>query len=231
MIDVSVVIPARDEASYVAAALDSVAAQRFPADQLEIIVAVNGSVDDTAAIVRRYHAAHPGLSIAALEDPVRGVARAKNAGANVARGRVLVFLDADSRMAPELLAKIVAAASDGAPAGSISMWADSRDWLDRGFFALIEYGKRLLAIRANMLYCRRDLFLEAGGFDERLQQAEDRDLLVRLQRRGIVVGHLTSSGIATSARRLHEGPLRLGMLRTFARWSLGHAGIWRDRPY
>jgi glycosyltransferase involved in cell wall biosynthesis len=231
VIEVSVVIPARNEAEYVAAALDSVAAQRYPLDWLEVVVAVNGSVDDTVGVVGRWLDLHPGLRMTVLEDPVAGVARAKNAGARAAGGQILVFLDADSRMASNLVAKVVAAASDGMPAGSIAMWADSRDWLDRGFFALIEYGKRLLSIRANMLYCRRDLFIEAGGFDERLHQAEDRDFLVRLQRRGVVVGHLTGSGIATSPRRLHEGPLRLGMVRTFARWSLGHAGIWRERPY
>lgn len=231
MIEVSVVIPARDEAGYVAAALDSVGAQDYPADRIESIVAVNGSIDDTAGVVAAYRDAHPSRSIVLLEDPLAGVARAKNAGARVARGRVLVFLDADSRMAPDLVRQVVGASADGSPAGSIRIRADSDDLLDRGFFGLIEYGKRLFAIRANMLYCRRDAFEAIGGFDERLNQAEDRDLLVRLQRVGVVVSHLAGTWIATSPRRLHEGPLRIGTLRVFARWSLGHAGIWRERPY
>jgi glycosyltransferase involved in cell wall biosynthesis len=231
MIEVSVVVPARNEAAYVAAALGSVAAQGYPAERIETVVAVNGSRDATADVVRRWSAAHPDRAVTVIEDPIDGVARAKNAGARAATGRVLVFLDADSLMAPDLVERVVVATSNGSPAGSIPIRADSSDLLDRGFFGLLEYGKRLFGIRANMLFCRRDVFEAAGGFDERLHQAEDRDLLVRLQRSGVVVSHLVGTWIATSPRRLHEGPLRIGMLRVFARWSLGHAGIWRDRPY
>jgi GT2 family glycosyltransferase len=108
--------------------------------------------------------------------------------------------------------------------------ADSSDLINRAFFGILEDGKRLFSIKANMLSCRRDVFEEASGFDERLHHAQDHDFLVRLQRRGVPVGHLDRAWISTSPRRLHQGPLRIGLLRVFARWSLGHAGIWRDRP-
>ncbi len=228
---VSVVIPARNEEAYIAAAIESVASQTLPPGRIEVIVAVNATTDRTVGVVRQTASRHPELEVRVLEDPVAGVARAKNRGARAARGSVLAFLDADSRMAPDLLEQIVRHSADGAPAGSVWMIADSADLIDRGFFSIIELGKRLFAIRANMLYCRRDIFLEAGGFDERLHQAEDRDFLVRLQRRGVAVTHLRDSWIATSPRRLHEGPFRVGLVRVFARWALGHAGIWRDRPY
>ena len=228
---VSVVIPARNEEGWIAASLASVGNQTLARRQIDTIVVVNGTTDGTAGVARDVAAVMPGLEVRVVEDPLPGVARAKNIGARLARGEVLVFLDADSRLAPDLLERVLACAYDGAPAGSVWMIADSSDPIDRGFFGLIEFGKRLFAIRANMLYCRRELFLEAGGFDERLHQAEDRDFLVRLQRRGLLVTHLTDSWIATSPRRLHEGPLRLGTVRVFARWALGHAGMWRDRPY
>lgn len=230
-VEVSVVIPARDEAAFITAALESIAAQAYPLESIEAVVVVNGSTDRTAAVARAAADRLDGLAVRVLEDPLPGVSRAKNIGARAARGGLLVFLDADSRMAPDLVRHIVAASEDGAPAGSVAIVADSNDPIDRGFFTLIEFGKRAFAIRANMLYCRRDLFESMGGFDERLYQAEDRDLLVRLQRRGVFVGHLTESWIATSARRLHEGPLRIGLARVFTRWTLGHIGIWRDRPY
>jgi len=35
----------------------------------------------------------------------------------------------------------------------------------------------------------------------------------------------------TSTRRLHRGPLRLGMFRMLGRWVLGHVGIGRHWPY
>lgn len=85
--------------------------------------------------------------------------------------------------------------------------------------------------RARPAAGRVPLFLDEGGFDERLRQAEDRDLLVRLQRRGVVVGHVGETWIATSPRRLHALPLRLGIVSTLGRCALGHAGIARRWRY
>jgi glycosyltransferase involved in cell wall biosynthesis len=228
---VSIVIPARNEEAYVAAALESVAAQSVAIERLQAVVVVNGSSDRTVEVVRETAARLPNLHIRLVEDPLPGVARAKNLGAMAANGDLLIFLDADSRMAPDLVERILEATASGAPAGSVRIVADDGDALDRGFFRLLEWGKRLFGIHANMLYCDRVEFERVGGFDEALHQAEDRDLLVRLQRAKVGVVHIADSSIATSPRRLHEGPLRLGLLRVFARWSLGHAGIWRKRPY
>jgi len=228
---VSVVIPARNEEAFVASALESVASQTWPPTKIEAIVVVNGTQDRTLDVVRAATDRLDGLAVRIVDDPTPGVSRAKNVGARLARGEVLVFLDADSRMAPDLVERIAAASGNGAPAGSVAIVADSRDPIDRGFFALLEWGKNLFKIRANMLYCARNLFEEVGGFDERLQQAEDLDLLRRIQGRGLEVTHVGDSWIATSPRRLHEGPLRIGLFKVFARWTLGHIGIWRERPY
>ncbi|HLH25299.1 MAG TPA: glycosyltransferase [Chloroflexota bacterium] len=229
--DVSVVIPARNEARYVQRALASVAAQRWPLARLEAIVVNNGSVDTTADVVRVFVAEQPQLAVRLLDEPVPGLARAKNRGAGVARGESLLFLDADSHLAPDLVASIVTRARQGYPAGSIAVLADSRDWLDRGFFALMELGKRLFQIHAQMFYCARPLFLQLGGFAEDLQLAEDREFLSRLERAGVAVCHVTESHIATSPRRLHSRPFRLGMLTMFARWALAHGGIGRRWRY
>lgn len=228
---VSVVIPARNEEAYVGAALESVAAQTWPPTKVEAIVVVNGTDDRTLTVAHEASERLDGLAVRLVDDPTPGVSRAKNVGARLARGEVLVFLDADSRMAPDLVERIVAASHDGAPAGSVAIVADSGDAIDRGFFALIEWGKNLFGIRANMLYCSRRLFEEVGGFDERLHQAEDLDLLQRIAAGGHTVTHVDGSWIATSPRRLHEGPLHLGLLKLFARWTLGNFGIWRERPY
>lgn len=228
---VSVVLPAHNEAPLVGAALRSIAAQPLDPGQIEAIVVNNGSSDGTDAAVEAAKAELPGLDVTLLSDPIRGIARAKNLGARQARGRYLVFLDADSRMSPGLLPRVVARASAGERAASIRIVADSRDTLDRAFFGLMEWGKRLFGIRANMCWLERALFEQLGGFDERLHQAEDLDLLVRARRAGVTVGHLADAWIATSPRRLHRGPLRIGMLTMFGRWALGNFGIGRRWPY
>jgi glycosyltransferase involved in cell wall biosynthesis len=229
--DLSVVIPAWNEERHVGQALASLAAQTWPRERWEALVVDNGSEDGTARRVRAFQAAHPDCRVSLLQLPARGRGRAKNAGARCAAGRLLVFLDADSWAERRLFEAIAASAAAGYPAGSIRIVADGANWADRGFFALMEFGKRRFGIRAQMFYCRRDLFLAHGGFDEALEIAEDLDFLRRLQRAGHPVCYLRRSWIATSPRRLHTLPLRLGLLVTFVRWTLARARIGRRWRY
>lgn len=231
---VSVILPARNEELLLPAALRSIAAQTLPAAAIEAVVVSNGSSDRSAAVARTEAAvltAAGGPPVLVLEDEAPGVARAKNIGERAARGALLVFMDADSRMSPGLLAAIAERARSGERAASIRIVADGRDPIDHGFFWMIEYGKRLVGTRANMFWCERALFEALGGFDETLNHAEDLDLLVRAKRAGVTVGHLHAEWIATSTRRLHRLPLRLGMFSMLARWTLGHVGIGRRWPY
>ncbi|MDE3192927.1 MAG: hypothetical protein KGN00_04495 [Chloroflexota bacterium] len=128
-------------------------------------------------------------------------------------------------MHPELSVVIPACAA------SIRIVADaSGDALDRAFFAFLEWGKALFGIRAQMSFCERALFDEVGGFPE-IEIGEDREMLLRAARRGVTVGHVDEAHVATSPRRLRSLPLRLGMVTTFGRWALAHAGIGRGWPY
>lgn len=79
--DVSIVIPARNEAATIEQALHSVLAQAWPLERLEVIVVDNGSSDPTAAAVRRFARLHPELLIRLLREPRLGVSRARNRGA------------------------------------------------------------------------------------------------------------------------------------------------------
>lgn len=227
---VAVVIPAWNEERFIGAALASLTAQNLPRDRWEAIVVDNGSTDGTAACVRAFQAAHPEYRLRLLTLGCRGRARAKNAGAHAAVGRLLLFLDADSQAEPRLLAETLASAARF-PAGSIRIVADAASAVDRGFFALMEFGKERFGVRAQMFYCERALFLAQGGFAEGLEIAEDLAFLRGLQRAGYPVCHLRRSWIVTSPRRLQALPLRLGVLVTFARWVLADVRIGRRWRY
>lgn len=233
MPDFSVILPARNEATLLPAALASIAAQSYPSDQLEAIVVSNGSTDATAEVAEAFARGLPpgGPTIRVVRSAAAGISLAKNLGASVASGRCLVFMDADSRMSPSLLATVASRAAQGELAATIRIVADGRDPIDHAFFWVIENGKRLVRTRANMFWCERELFASLGGFDEALHHAEDLEFLIRARRAGVRVGHLHAEWIATSPRRLHRGPLRLGMLTMLGRWALGTAGIGRRWPY
>jgi glycosyltransferase involved in cell wall biosynthesis len=229
--DLAFVIPARNEADFVGAAVRSVVEQTIPLERLELIVVENGSADDTAGAARRAADQALGLPSTIIGHAPAGIAAAKNRGAREARARVLVFLDADSRASPELAQGVLDWVARDYPAGSIKVVADSRDWLDRAFFDLIDWGKGLFGIHANMLYCERELFLRSGGFGEQIRLAEDPDFMIRLERQGVRLCHVNDASIATSPRRLHELPFRLGLFTMFGRWTLAHLGIGRRWRY
>jgi glycosyltransferase involved in cell wall biosynthesis len=94
----SLVIPAHKEETYLPSLLDSVelarGRYRLGADAVEVIVAYNASTDETADIARSW-----GCRVVYVKR--RRIAAARNGGAAGARGDVLAFVDADSRIHPE----------------------------------------------------------------------------------------------------------------------------------
>jgi glycosyltransferase involved in cell wall biosynthesis len=233
---VSIVIPARNEPDYSAHALRSVAEQRASGVDLECVVVDNGSTDATVSVVRAFQTATPGLPITLISEPEPGIARAKNRGAAAARGDVLLFLDADSWMEQGLVCEVVGQYQMGKPAGSIRVAADSIDPLEQLFFWLTEVGKVLFGIRAQMLYCDRQLFQAVGGFREELLHAEDLDLLHRVRallgaHGRSVMPHVRRHAIMTSTRRLQGGRFRSRLMLTFGRWLLASVGIGREWEY
>lgn len=230
---VSVIIPARNEAKVLGGSVRSVMKQEY-AGPVECIVVDNGSTDGTGGVAREFAQARR-TPVRVVREPSAGVAAAKNAGAEAAGGEVLIFLDADSRMAGDLVRAVVASYVSGHRVGSIRVVADGGGRLDRAFFDLMEFGKRHFSIRAQMLYCGRSLFVELGGFDSRLRLGEDVDFLQRAGRLSRSSGwpsvtHVSGSEIRTSPRRL-AAHHHLGMLQMFARWALAYMGIGRRRPY
>lgn len=86
---VSVIIPVRDGARYIASAIESVIGQTKPL--AELVVIDDGSKDETASIVSRFSS----RGVRLIQQPPRGAAAARNAGVKLARYELLAFLDAD----------------------------------------------------------------------------------------------------------------------------------------
>jgi chlorobactene glucosyltransferase len=108
---ISVLIPARDEASRIGACLDGLAAQTYRS--FELIVVDDHSSDETAAIVRRYADRIPALEVvpgARLPGGWAGKPWACWQATSRAQGPWLLFLDADVMPQPALLAALVARA-------------------------------------------------------------------------------------------------------------------------
>jgi cellulose synthase/poly-beta-1,6-N-acetylglucosamine synthase-like glycosyltransferase len=110
---VSLVIAAYNEAARIETKLRDSLALDYPADQLEILVASDGSADATDAIVAGYAA----RGVRLLSLPRRGKLYALDAAVAYARGDLLVFTDANTRLEPDALRLLVRSFADPAVGG------------------------------------------------------------------------------------------------------------------
>lgn len=108
-VDVSVLVPAKDEAENLPLFMEQ-AATAFATDRgtsYEVVVIDDGSVDDTARVLRELAQQYAFLRVARHRSQ-RGIADALRTGYLHARGRVLVFYPADLQFKPEDIPRLVA---------------------------------------------------------------------------------------------------------------------------
>jgi cellulose synthase/poly-beta-1,6-N-acetylglucosamine synthase-like glycosyltransferase len=120
---ISVVIAARNEAASIGQRLANLGALDYPADKLQVVVASDGSEDETVPIAR---AAADGR-VVVLELGRVGKADALNAAVAEATGEIVVFSDANTAFAPDALRAIVRPFADptvGGVAGNQVYTAD-----------------------------------------------------------------------------------------------------------
>ncbi len=110
---ISVIIATYNRAHYIAEAIRSAQAQTYP--EVEIIVADDGSTDNTAEVVAGF-----GDAVTYVRLPHRGQpAATRNAGLRVARGEFIAFLDSDDFFLPNKLALQLAAFEGHPDAGLV----------------------------------------------------------------------------------------------------------------
>jgi glycosyltransferase involved in cell wall biosynthesis len=206
---VSVVIPAFNAAATLPEAVRSVLAQTY--QQFEVIIADDGSSDDTLAITESF----TDERVVALALPHGGVCRARNAAIKRARGRYLAFLDADDCWDPEKLERQLTVfetdCDDIAVVGTYMRYVagDSGRVLGRigteigdRETQLIAEGK-LVPFAMSSAMMRREQVLAVGGFDEAVAMAEDLDLYQRMA----VYGRSVIVPAELGAYRIHDSSI------------------------
>ena len=103
----SFVVPAYNEEAYLPACLESILSQtdprttNLPAGTCEIIVVNNASTDRTREVALRY----PGVTV--VDEPRKGLTFARQAGFAASTGALIANVDADSRLTPGWVAKVL----------------------------------------------------------------------------------------------------------------------------
>jgi glycosyltransferase involved in cell wall biosynthesis len=198
---ISFVVPAHNEESLIAHTLVSIhAAARGSAGPYEIVVVDDASTDGTAGLARRHGARVVSVTC-------RQIGAARNAGARAARGDIFIFVDADTSVPAGTLRASLDALQSGAVGGGAMLRLDGAiPWHGRLLAALVSSGMRLGGLAAGCyLFCTREAFQAAGGFDERLFATEEIALSRALRRHGRLV--IVRERVLTSGRKLrtHSG--------------------------
>jgi glycosyltransferase involved in cell wall biosynthesis len=117
-------------------------------------------------------------------EPVNQISRARNAGAAVADGDWLLFIDADSRLHPATLREMLATIDRGGCAGGgCLIGLEPIPWTARGLVTVWNLLSRSMKWAAgSFVFCRADAFRDLEGFSLELYAAEELDFSRRLKR-------------------------------------------------
>jgi len=221
---VSVVIPAYNEETYLLSCLESIERQDYAA-QYEVIVVDNASTDNTAKIAQDWGAK-------VVYESKRSPACARQKGAEVAKGRIIAFIDADTRAPAHWLSTIVwrflcepktvvisgpYAYGDTGKVSRIMSYAGSfiNIIADHLFRKVLRKGGALWGCNFAV---RRSAFWQVGGFDTSIRfYGEEYELSLRLTKAGkaVIIPRLF---VLTSARRLK----RIGVVNQYWNWIVNY---------
>jgi glycosyltransferase involved in cell wall biosynthesis len=180
----SIIVPTYQRRDTVCEAVTAFGRMKYDGP-VEILVVIDGSTDGTRAALERHDCSFP---LRVVEQPAkRGQAAARNRGARVATGDILLFLDDDMICAPDLVQQHALLLSEGADAvtGEIPIHQDSKPSLVADRLALAASWPRTgrasaFDVYSGNLSVRKSVFDELGGFDEDLRAGEDLELGIRL---------------------------------------------------
>lgn len=221
MIRATVVVPCYNGAALLARCLQSLEDQTLRTE-LQIVVVDDGSKDDSVAIAS-------GFPVMLVRQANGGPAAARNAGAALAQGPIILFLDADCVAPPHWAAAMIAAFADERTKATVGTIAPSTTGILPTLvqMEIEERYERLRArayvdfIAAPSCAVRRDYFVEIGGFNSAFQFNEDVELAFRIS----AAGH--GIRLVQDAPVLHAHQTRWRDYMRAKFWR----GVWRMRLY
>ena len=221
---ISVVVPTYQEAKGIESFLRQFDVQTLPRDEFELIIVDGDSHDRTREIAARY-------ADRVVSQTTPGVGGARNDGVRLARADLIATTDADCRVPPEWLERIV---SDFEDPGVVGVCGPDGPF-DGGLKARFLYFFVRAIIRTAALAgvvgtggtnsaFRKDAFLAVGGYRS-MAHSDDIDIGLRIRRRGRVRFD-PRLDVGLSVRRLE----RDGYLRTLFLWLEGDLKVLAGKP-
>ncbi len=202
--DLSVIIPAYNEEKYIGKCIRSIKNQNKEMEY-EIIVSDSQSTDSTAHIARK-------AGVKVVLGPKKGPAFGRNLGAKEAKGKYLLFIDADATLDKNTFSALSDEIKDKKKAVFLAMLKQDKDDktmnaafktfnIMNGF--LIKHASKLAVYTGSFICIRSDVFKNIGGFNNKFNLSEDRDLVIKAMKYGDL-GVLKDVYVKVSTRRINK---------------------------
>ncbi len=222
MKEISVVIPTLNEEKYIEKCLKSIVRQTVPRDEYEIIISDGKSKDKTIEIAKKY-------ADKIISKKNKSIAEARNLGAKKAKGKYIIFIDADTTI-PRDLFNTVIETFDGdkeIAAAFVLYRYTSKSMLINVLNTIFNFLEalaniilpKMLVVSGACIIVRKTKFKKIKGFNEELKTGEDNDLILRLRKTGKIV--LIKKKVYTSDRRLRKMGL-FGLLKYYVNDGINH---------
>lgn len=195
---VSVIMPVRNEADFIARSLGAVLAQDYPPERTEIIIADGMSTDGTRAEIERLIAQHPDRAITLIDNPRHIVPTGMNLAQRLAKGAIIVRVDGHCEIAPDYISQCVAHLQRGEADGvggpietigqtpysqAIALAMSSKFGVGGSAFRTVK-DRALYADTVAFPAYRRDVIERVGAYDETLVRNQDDEYNYRLRKLG-----------------------------------------------
>lgn len=197
---ISVVVPVRNEARFIARTIEQLVGQDYPRDRFEVLIVDGRSTDATRAIIQSLASVHSNLAL--LDNPKQLSGAARNIGVRNARGELIVIVDGHCELeGREFLLNVADAFRwsgadclgrpqplDVSDASTLqkAIAAARASWLGHHPDSFIySTQERFVPAKSVAVAYRRTVFDRVGEFDERFDACEDVELNHRIDKAGL----------------------------------------------
>lgn len=215
----TVIIPVLNEEKVIPKLLQSLLTQRY--HPFEAVVVDGKSTDDTMSILDTFKSKYKnaGISYTVKQINTPGVSRQRNEGARHARGKYLMFFDADVWLPEHYLLSLSRTIQERNVTFCTTRYRHEKKskTVDDLFYLINKISSDLhKPIVPGFCYCiKKSIFYSAKGFDNSIRMGEDYELAHRIQKKGYEPVFLDSPILFVSPRRL-ETDGTLGLLSKYA---------------
>jgi glycosyltransferase involved in cell wall biosynthesis len=245
---ISLVMPVRNEASFIGVVLDNIFAQDYPKDKLEVIIADGLSDDDTVSIINDFQRLHPELKILTLSNLRKIVPVGLNIAINQAEYDVIVRMDAHAEYPDNYLSRLVnglksfnadniggiveTCSSTGKTKSSAIAFAMGHPiGVGNSYFRIGSSAPKQVDTVPFGCFSR-SVFDQIGLFDEELVRNQDDEFNGRMQKAGMKIFLLPDLKIKYHARdsfcKLFKMFYQYGLFKPLVVHKLKHFPSWRQ---